>query len=107
VPGDPLDRGSAAFEFFDPSRDAVWMAEAAQESRRACSSRPRIAMFLASSTSIASSAGLIASCSTPMAGRPQAAGTSMPRIAAASVERAREVSGHLSLSRRTGSPRKQ
>ncbi|NDC64668.1 MAG: hypothetical protein EBZ59_11940, partial [Planctomycetia bacterium] len=32
VLGDQLDRGSAAFDGFDRSRDRVWMAEVAEES---------------------------------------------------------------------------
>ena len=47
VLGDQLDLEAAAFDGFDPARDAVWMAEVAQESTHVASSRPRIAMFLA------------------------------------------------------------
>ena len=47
VLGDQLDRHSAAFDGFDPSCDAVWMAEVAQESTRVPVSRQRIAIFLA------------------------------------------------------------
>jgi deoxyribodipyrimidine photolyase-related protein len=48
VLGDQLDRRSAAFDGFDPACDAVFMAEAIDESTEAWSSRPRSAMFLAS-----------------------------------------------------------
>ena len=47
VLGDQLDRQSSAFDSFDPARDAVWMAEAAEESTHAWSSKQRIAVFLA------------------------------------------------------------
>jgi deoxyribodipyrimidine photolyase-related protein len=47
VLGDQLDRRSAAFDGFDASRDAVWMAEVAQESTHVPVSRQRIAIFLA------------------------------------------------------------
>ncbi len=47
VLGDQLDAQSAAFDQFDRSQDAVWMAEAAHESKRVWTSKPRIAMFLA------------------------------------------------------------
>jgi deoxyribodipyrimidine photolyase-related protein len=45
--GDQLDIHSAAFDGFDRARDAVWMAEAAAESTKVWSSKPRIATFLA------------------------------------------------------------
>ncbi|MDP9026852.1 MAG: cryptochrome/photolyase family protein [Actinomycetota bacterium] len=47
VLGDQLDRSSAAFDDFDPHRDVVWMAEAAEESTKVWVSKPRITMFLA------------------------------------------------------------
>ena len=47
VLGDQLDLEAAAFDGFDPVRDAVWMAEAAEESTHVWSSQPRIAVFLA------------------------------------------------------------
>jgi deoxyribodipyrimidine photolyase-related protein len=47
VLGDQLDRRSAAFDGFDPAHDAVFMAEAIEESTAAWSSKPRTAMFLA------------------------------------------------------------
>ncbi len=47
VLGDQLDLDAAAFDGFDPNLDAVWMAEAAEESTHVWSSRLRIAMFLA------------------------------------------------------------
>ena len=45
--GDQLDLDAAAFDGFDPARDAVWMAEVAEESTHVWSSKPRIAVFLA------------------------------------------------------------
>ncbi len=47
VLGDQLDLESAAFDGFDPSCDAVWMAEVAAESTKVWCSKPRIALFLA------------------------------------------------------------
>lgn len=47
VLGDQLDLDAAAFDGFDPALDAVWMAEATEESTHVWSSKPRIAMFLA------------------------------------------------------------
>ena len=47
VLGDQLDRGSAAFDGFDAARDAVWMAEVAEESTHVWSHKARIAVFLA------------------------------------------------------------
>jgi deoxyribodipyrimidine photolyase-related protein len=47
VPGDQLDLAAAAFDGFDSAQDAVWMAEAAEESTHVWSSQPRIAIFLA------------------------------------------------------------
>ena len=45
--GDQLDAESAVFDGFDATRDAVWMAEVAEESTKVWSSKPRIAVFLA------------------------------------------------------------
>ena len=47
VLGDQLDVGSAAFDSFDPQRDAVWMGEVAEEASHVWSHKARIAMFLA------------------------------------------------------------
>ncbi|MFG6416834.1 cryptochrome/photolyase family protein [Roseateles sp. DC23W] len=47
VLGDQLDLASSAFDGFDAARDAVWMAEVAEESTHVWSSQPRIAIFLA------------------------------------------------------------
>jgi deoxyribodipyrimidine photolyase-related protein len=44
--GDQLDRRSAALEGFDPSSDAVWMAEVAEEATHVWSHKARIAIFL-------------------------------------------------------------
>ncbi|MBA0915599.1 MAG: cryptochrome/photolyase family protein [Nitrospira sp.] len=46
VLGDQLDLKAAAFDGFDPSQDAVWMAEAHEESSHVWSSKQRIALFL-------------------------------------------------------------
>ncbi len=46
VLGDQLDPNSAAFDGFDAKQDAVWMAEASDESQHVWSTKPRIAMFL-------------------------------------------------------------
>lgn len=46
VLGDQLDLEAAAFDDFDPARDAVWMAEVAEESTHVWSSQPRTALFL-------------------------------------------------------------
>ncbi len=46
VLGDQLDLDAAAFDGFDPEHDAVWMAEAQEESTHVWSSKQRIALFL-------------------------------------------------------------
>lgn len=46
VLGDQLDLNAAAFDGFDPTHDAVWMAEAKEESTHVWSSKQRIALFL-------------------------------------------------------------
>lgn len=46
VLGDQLDASSAAFDGFDATRDAVWMAEVTGEAKQVWSSQPRIALFL-------------------------------------------------------------
>ena len=46
VLGDQLDPASAAFDGFDASADAVWMAEVAEESEHVWSHKARIAVFL-------------------------------------------------------------
>ncbi len=46
VLGDQLNEDSAAFDGFDRSKDAVWMAEAAEESTHVWSHKIRIALFL-------------------------------------------------------------
>jgi deoxyribodipyrimidine photolyase-related protein len=48
VLGDQLDRNSAAFDDFDPSVDAVWMAEVSEEATYVWSHKARIAIFLSS-----------------------------------------------------------
>ena len=45
--GDQLDARAAAFDGFDNDRDAVWMAEAREESTHVWSTKQRIAVFLA------------------------------------------------------------
>lgn len=47
VLGDQLDLESAAFDGFEPARDAVWMAEVAHEAGQVWSTQARIAVFLA------------------------------------------------------------
>jgi len=47
VLGDQLDLDAAAFDGFDATQDAVWMAEVAEESTHVWSSKPRSVMFLA------------------------------------------------------------
>ena len=47
VLGDQLNLDATAFDGFDASLDAVWMAELAHESVHVWSGKPRIAMFLA------------------------------------------------------------
>ncbi|MBK4735219.1 cryptochrome/photolyase family protein [Noviherbaspirillum pedocola] len=47
VLGDQLDMEATAFDGFDRAQDAVWMAEAAEESTHVWSSKQRIAIFLA------------------------------------------------------------
>ncbi len=47
VLGDQLDLDAAAFDGFDATHDAVWMAEVAEESTHVWSSKPRTVMFLA------------------------------------------------------------
>lgn len=47
VLGDQLDPDAAAFDGFDAARDAVWMAEVAEESTHVGSSQIRTARFLA------------------------------------------------------------
>ncbi|NII10548.1 cryptochrome/photolyase family protein [Oleiagrimonas sp. C23AA] len=47
VLGDQLDAHSSAFEDFDASRDAVWMAEALGEATHVWSHKARIALFFA------------------------------------------------------------
>jgi deoxyribodipyrimidine photolyase-related protein len=46
VLGDQLDLEASAFDGFDPTHDAVWMAEAAEESTHVWSSKQRTALFL-------------------------------------------------------------
>jgi deoxyribodipyrimidine photolyase-related protein len=46
VLGDQLDAGAAVWDDFDVARDAVWMAEVAEESEHVWTSKPRIAVFL-------------------------------------------------------------
>ncbi len=46
VLGDQLDLQASAFDGFDPAQDAVWMAEAEEESTHVWSSKQRTALFL-------------------------------------------------------------
>ena len=45
--GDQLDPNAAAFDGFDPERDAVWMAEVEEETTHVPCHKLRIAVFLA------------------------------------------------------------
>jgi deoxyribodipyrimidine photolyase-related protein len=47
VLGDQLDAAATVWDGFDAGRDAVWMAEVAEESEHVWTSKPRIAVFLA------------------------------------------------------------
>ncbi len=47
VLGDQLNADASALDGFDAARDALWMAEVAEESEHVWSGKPRIAMFLA------------------------------------------------------------
>jgi deoxyribodipyrimidine photolyase-related protein len=47
VLGDQLNLDASAFDGFDATTDAVWMAEATDESTQVWSTKPRITMFLA------------------------------------------------------------
>jgi deoxyribodipyrimidine photolyase-related protein len=47
VLGDQLDRHASAWDGFDTTQDAAWMAEVVEESTHVPSSRVRTAMFLA------------------------------------------------------------
>ncbi len=47
VLGDQLDMDAAAFDGFDTTQDAVWMAEVAEESTHVWSGKARIVLFLA------------------------------------------------------------
>ena len=46
VLGDQLDAHASALQDFDPSQDAVWMAEVVEESTHVWSAKQRIAVFL-------------------------------------------------------------
>ena len=47
VLGDQLDLDASAFDGFNATCDAVWMAEVAEEATHVWSSKPRTVMFLA------------------------------------------------------------
>ncbi|MGA1795104.1 MAG: cryptochrome/photolyase family protein [bacterium] len=55
VLGDQLDRHASAFDGFDPSQDAVWMAEVWEEAEHVWSSKARIVMFLSAMRHFAAS----------------------------------------------------
>jgi deoxyribodipyrimidine photolyase-related protein len=57
VLGDQLDLEAAAFDGFDATQDAVWMAEADEESTHVWSSKQRIAIFLAAMRHFAQALG--------------------------------------------------
>ncbi len=46
VLGDQLDASAAAFDGYDPARDAIWMAEVAEESTHVWSTKTRTGLFL-------------------------------------------------------------
>jgi deoxyribodipyrimidine photolyase-related protein len=55
VLGDQLDRNASAFDGFDQSQDAVWMAEVREEAEHVWSSKSRIVMFLSAMRHFAAS----------------------------------------------------
>ncbi|MGA0569703.1 cryptochrome/photolyase family protein [Variovorax sp. VNK109] len=55
VLGDQLDPEAAAFDGFDASKDAVWMAEVEEESTHVWSGKPRIVLFLSAMRHFAAS----------------------------------------------------
>jgi deoxyribodipyrimidine photolyase-related protein len=57
VLGDQLNFDASAFDGFDPQRDAVWMAEVAEESTHVWSSKQRIAVFLSAMRHCAAALG--------------------------------------------------
>ena len=57
VLGDQLDLEAAAFDGFDAKQDAVWMAEAQEESTHVGSSKQRIALFLSAMRHFAQALG--------------------------------------------------
>ena len=57
VLGDQLNLDAAAFDGFDATQDAVWMAEVAEESTHVWSAKPRTALFLAAMRHFAQALG--------------------------------------------------
>ena len=62
VLGDQLDADAAAFDGFEPARDAVWMAEVAEESTHVWSGKARTVMFLAAMRHFAQALGTSGRC---------------------------------------------
>jgi deoxyribodipyrimidine photolyase-related protein len=65
VLGDQLDLEAAAFDGFDATQDAVWMAEACEESTHVWSSKQRITLFLSAMRQFATVSDLLAVRQTP------------------------------------------
>ena len=70
VLGDQLDTEAAAFDGFDGVQDAVWMAEAHEESTHVWSSKQRITLFLSAmrhfAQALRDSGRFRLRCSTPL-----------------------------------------
>jgi deoxyribodipyrimidine photolyase-related protein len=65
VLGDQLDLEAAAFDGFDVKQDAVWMAEAYEETTHVWSSKQRITLFLSAMRHFATASDLLAVRQTP------------------------------------------
>jgi deoxyribodipyrimidine photolyase-related protein len=65
VLGDQLDLEAAAFDGFNATQDAVWMAKAHEESTHVWSSKQRIALFLSAMRHFATASDLLAVRQTP------------------------------------------
>jgi len=92
--GDQLDRGGAAFDGFDQSRDRVWMAEVAEESTHVWTHKARIAVFLSAMRHFRDAlvADGIAVDYTELAAKPRAGEpASLPAALAASLTAARKT----------------
>jgi deoxyribodipyrimidine photolyase-related protein len=65
VLGDQLDLEATAFDGFVATQDAVWMAEAHEESTHVWSSKQRIILFLSAMRLFATASDLLAARQTP------------------------------------------